>query len=219
MNLQSVIWVIAITLFLGGTGFPIPENPILLAGGYAVFKQITPPMQSLCLWFSAILLGDFLLFAVSHWFFTRAAVSALLKRFLGGERLDRYQMTFACWGGLMLFLARFTFGIRAVAYVAAGAARYPWLRFLAVDGLSVAVQVLLFVGVGYYAGEQVDWARASGEKIALLLGILALVTILVTWASWASIQTLSRVALNKTKVQAGDKLWSEKTRSSRAEKN
>jgi membrane protein DedA with SNARE-associated domain len=204
MNLQSVIWVIAITLFLGGTGFPIPENPILLGGGYALFKQISPPMRSLLLWFLAILLGDFLLFAISHWFFTRAGVSALLKRCLGAERLERYQMTFACWGGLMLFLARFTFGVRAVAYVAAGAAHYSWLRFLVVDGFSVAIQVLLFVGIGYYAGEHVEWARAGGEKIALLIGILALITILVTWVSWASMQKLSQMALNKTKAQAID---------------
>ena len=169
-----------------------------------MFKQISPPMRSLFLWFLAILGGDFLLFALSHWFFTRDAVSALLKRCMGTERLEKYQMTFACWGGLMLFLARFTFGVRAVAYVAAGAARYSWLRFLVVDGVSVAIQVLLFVGIGYYAGEHVEWARASGEKIALLLGLLALITILITWVSWASVQKLSQMALNKTQAQASD---------------
>ena len=98
----------------------------------------------------------------------------------------------------MLFLSRFTFGVRAVAYVAAGAAHYSWLRFLIVDGFSVAVQVLLFVGIGYYAGDHVEWAKAGGEKIALLVGILALVTILITWVSWASVQKLSRMAANKT---------------------
>ncbi len=197
MNLR-VTWVIAVTLFIGGMGFPIPENPVLLGGGYIVFKQVSPPIQSLCLWYLAILLGDLLLFALSYWFFTRAAVSGLLKRLLGEERFNRYQMTFACWGGLMLFLSRFTFGVRAIAYVAAGAAHYSWLRFLIVDGFSVAVQVLLFVGIGYYAGDHVEWAEASGEKIALLVGILALVTILITWVSWASVQKLSRMAANRT---------------------
>jgi membrane protein DedA with SNARE-associated domain len=204
MNFQSVIWVIAITLFFGGMGFPMPENPILLGGGYAVFRQISPPIQSLCLWYSAILLGDLFLFVFSYWFFTRDAISALLKRCLGKERLHRYQMVFACWGGLMLFLARFTFGIRAVAYVAAGAARYSWVRFLVVDGLSVAIQVLLFVGIGYYAGEKVELAKASGERIAWLLSIFALVSILVGWLSWACMQKLSRVALSKAEGKAGD---------------
>jgi membrane protein DedA with SNARE-associated domain len=204
MNVQSVSLMIALSLFLGGVGFPVPENPILLGGGYAIFKQISQPGLSLCLWYLAILCGDLLLFAMAYWFFTRPAISRLLRRYVGSKRMNDYQTAFSCWGGWMLFLARFTFGIRAVAYIAAGAAHYPWLRFIAVDGLSVAIQVLLFVGIGYYAGEQVDWARASGEKIGFILAILALISILVTWLSSASIQRVSGIAQNKAKAKSED---------------
>jgi len=181
MNVRSVIWVIALTLFLGGLGVPIPENPVLLGGGYAIHKQVCPTILSPCLWFLAILSGDLLLFAVARWIFSRPAISALLTRYLAEKRLNRYQRALACRGGLVLFLARFTFGLRAVAYIVAGAARYPWLRFVVVDGLGVAIQVLLFVGLGYCAGERIEWARATGGRIALLLGILVLVGTLVTW--------------------------------------
>jgi membrane protein DedA with SNARE-associated domain len=68
----------------------------------------------------------------------------------------------------------------------------------------VAVQVILFVGIGYYAGEQVEWARASGERIALILGVLSLIIILVTWLSSAYTKKLSRVALDKAKEASGD---------------
>ena len=70
------------------------------------------------------------------------------------------------WAGVstMGFPEPFTFGIRALVYLAAGAARYPWQRFLAVDGVSVAAQVLLFVGIGYYAGERIQWALSTGKK-------------------------------------------------------
>ena len=92
---------------------------------------------------------------------------------------------------MTLFLARFTFGIRALVYLAAGAARYPWQRFLVVDGVSVAIQVLLFVGIGYYAGEQTNWAQATGEKIALLLGICGLGGILISYIFSALLRKLS----------------------------
>jgi len=181
MKVESVFWAIALTLFLGGLGLPLPENPILMGGGYAIFKRVTPPATSLIAWYLAIVAGDALLFAVSHWFFTRPTVAAFLKRFGGAHRLEAYRKAFAVRGGWTLFLARFTFGFRAVAYIAAGAARYPWKRFLFVDGLSVALQVLLFVGVGYFAGEKIDWAEHAAHKIILFLGILATISLLVTW--------------------------------------
>lgn len=197
MNFQSVIWAIALTLFIGALGLPVPENPLLMGGGYAIFKQICPPAASLALWYLAIIIGDAILFAVSHWFFTLPALSALMKRFFSEKRLETYQKAFADLGGWTLFLARFTFGIRAVAYIAAGAARYSWKRFLLVDGLSVAIQVILFVGIGYFAGDRIEWAEDAGEKIILVLGILALVTILITWMSSSFLKRLSARSRNR----------------------
>jgi membrane-associated protein len=207
MNVRSVIWVVALTLFLGGVGIPIPENPVLLGGGYAIHKQISPPILGPCFWFLAILCGDLLLFAVACWLFTRPAISARLTRYVGARRLDRYRRALACWGGLVLFLARFTFGLRAVAYIVAGAARYPWLRFVIMDGLGVAIQVLLFVGIGYYAGGRIEWARAAGERVALLLGIFALFTLLVTWLFSATMKRLSTIAPErKPRLRGGQKV-------------
>jgi membrane protein DedA with SNARE-associated domain len=191
MRISSVTWVIAAALFLGGLGLPVPENPLLLGGGYAIFKKISLSVYSLFLWWLAIVCGDLLLFAAAHWVFTRRATSKLLSRYLSEKRLNKYRTAVAYRGALILFLARFTFGIRAVAYVAAGMAHYPWPRFLVVDGLSVAIQVLLFVGIGYYAGERVQWARATGEKVALLLGIFVLVAVVATLLASAVLKRLS----------------------------
>lgn len=191
MNMRSIFWAIALTLFLGGLGLPVPENPILMGGGYALYRQISSPVSSLCFWYLAIVCGDLLLFAAAYWVFTRPAFSTLLERYVGKRRLDKYQRAFARRGGWTLFLARFTFGIRAVAYIAAGAARYSWQRFVVMDGLSVAIQVILFVGIGYLAGERIEWAKATGERIALVLGILALISILITWASLVLVRRLS----------------------------
>jgi membrane-associated protein len=197
MNIESVFWAIALTLFLGGLGLPLPENPILMGGGYAIFKRVTPPAFSLIVWYLAIVAGDALLFAVSHWFFTRPTVAAFLKRVGGVHRLEAYRKAFAVRGGWTLFLARFTFGFRAVAYIAAGAAHYPWKRFLFVDGLSVALQVILFVGVGYFAGEKIDWAEHASHKIILFLGILAAISLLITWLA----SYLVRLVTDRTRLQ------------------
>jgi membrane protein DedA with SNARE-associated domain len=47
--------------------------------------------------------------------------------------------------------------------------------------VSVAIQVLLFVGIGYYAGERVELAKTASTKIALLLSLAAILTLIFTW--------------------------------------
>jgi membrane-associated protein len=192
INIRSAFWAITIYLFLGGLGIPVPENPALMGGGYALYKEISPSLISLCLWYLAIMAGDSCLFASAYWLFTRPALSGLLNRYVGRKKLEKYRAAFAQRAGWTLFLARFTFGIRALAYMAAGAARYPWKRFLAVDGLSVAIQVLLFVGIGYYAGEQTKWARITGERIALLVGAFALAGMIITYIFSLVLHRLSK---------------------------
>ena len=187
----SIIWIISIALFLGGIGLPIPENPLLMGGGYVIYIHGISPITSICLWYMAILLGDIILFGSVYWLLNRPACSSLLKKYIGEKRVNKYKAAFSSRGGITLFLARFTFGIRTVAYIAAGAAHYPWLRFLAVDGISVAIQVLLLVGIGYYAGGSIGWAESTGEKIAFSIAILALICILIMWGSSIAIKKLT----------------------------
>jgi hypothetical protein len=47
MSIRSVFWAIALSLFVGALGFPILENPILMGGGYVIFKQVSPPAATL----------------------------------------------------------------------------------------------------------------------------------------------------------------------------
>ena len=191
INRRSVFWAVAVLLFMGGIGVPVPENPALMGGGYALHKHLSPPLVSLFVWYLAIMVGDSLLFASAYWLFTRPRLSEILNRYVGGRRLEEYRSAFAGRAGWALFFARFTFGIRALVYLAAGAARYPWRRFLAVDGLSVAIQVLLFVGIGYYAGERTNWAQNTGEKIAFLLFVFAAAGIIVSYLSSVILKNLS----------------------------
>lgn len=191
MNIWSIIWAISFALFLGGLGLPVPENPVLVGGGYAIYQGLAPSIPGLCLWYAAIVCGDLVLFAVARWLFDRPSPSDWLKRWTGRRRFERYQRAFLSWGGWTLFLARFTFGIRAVAYFAAGAASYPWMRFVLVDAVSVAIQVLMFVGIGYYAGERVEWAKATSTRIALLLSIAAVLTLMFTWLYAALVRRIS----------------------------
>ncbi|MGB6282714.1 MAG: hypothetical protein WBG91_21095, partial [Syntrophobacteria bacterium] len=71
-------------------------------GGTPCTSYISPPFVSICVWYLAIMVGNSLLFASSHWLFTRPPLSTLLNRYVGRKRLEHYRIAFA------------------------GAARYPW---------------------------------------------------------------------------------------------
>jgi len=181
--IHSVHWGIALTLFAGGIGIPVPENALLIAGGYALYQKICPPVPAVVMWYTAILSGDVVLFLLMRWVFTRPSLSAFMNRFVKPDKLEKYKRAFSRHAAWTLFLARFTFGIRAVAYVAAGAANYPLRKFLAIDGLSVGLQIVLFIGVGYYGSGQIEWAKAAVHEIAILLTIFAVLSILASVAA------------------------------------
>ena len=180
---SSVLWGVTFSLYAGGVGIPLPENALIIAGGYAIYQGICPIAVSMSLWFAALICGDITLFLLVRWLFSRLAFSHILDRFVRPEKLEKYKKAFSRHGGWTLFLARFAFGIRAAAYVAAGAANYPFRRFLIVDSASVGIQLLLFIGIGYYGSGQIEWAKAAVHEIAILLAIFALLSVLVTVAA------------------------------------
>ena len=45
---NSVLWGITLSLYAGGSGVPVPENALLIAGGYSLYQEICPPADGLC---------------------------------------------------------------------------------------------------------------------------------------------------------------------------
>ena len=199
---HSVLWGIALSLFAGGLGVPVPENALLIGGGYAIYQNICPLLTSALIWFAALVLGDASLFLLMRWLFSRASLSAFMNRRIRPEKLERYKTLFSRHGGWTLFLARFTFGVRAAAYVAAGAAGYPFGRFLMVDGVSVGMQLLMFIGIGYYGSGQIAWEKAAVHEIALLLIVFAAISIIVSIAASVMIRRLTGRNPKKTGPRA-----------------
>ena len=192
MSIPYIVWAIGFSLFLGGVGLPIPENPFLIGGGYAISIGAAPALVSVIVWYVAICIGDFLLYSLAWLFFNHPKPATKIRRWLGAERLDSYQRAFAAHGALTLFLARFAWGVRFLAYVAAGAAHYPWKRFVIVDSVSVLVQVLLFVAIGYVAGDRMDLAQNAGHKLVVISGVITLVCIVLTWVSSVMMKRVPR---------------------------
>lgn len=195
---HSILWGIGLSLFAGGLGVPVPENALLIAGGFAIHQKVCLPLPGIAFWYGALILGDAALFVLMRWLFMRPSLSGFMNRRIPPEKLEKYKAAFFLHGGWTLFLARFTFGIRAAAYVAAAAAGYPLRKFLTVDSVSVGLQVFLFIALGYYGSGQIAWEKAAVHEIAILFTALAAASIVVSIVASVAIKRFAERKAQQT---------------------
>ncbi len=163
-------------LLAGGVGLPIPEELVLVSGGWAIWRGAADAPTLFAAALAAVVAGDLALYALG-----RAGVRFLVGAGIGDARLARAEAAFARSGPRLLFVARFVPGLRAAFLVAAGAARLPLAALLAADALAACLGVALWLFVGAHFGARIDAVRAilGGARLvaigaALLLALALL---------------------------------------------
>ncbi|HEY1692670.1 MAG TPA: VTT domain-containing protein [Polyangiaceae bacterium] len=166
MRLPEAIFLATLsTAFL-----PVPEEAALLAAGYAARRGDVSLAGALAPALLAVVAGD-----VTAYLVGRLLLARLLRTRIGRRIVpDRWRL----WGEAVVarsalravVVARFLVGLRGFVYFAVGHARYPFVRFLAVDVVAGALEVALLVGVGFAAGElRASVGAAIDACVAVLL--------------------------------------------------
>jgi len=156
-------------IFATGAGLPLPEDVALLGAGYLVHTGTTSLYPTIAVALVAVLAGDLFLY------FAGRRLGALAKP----ERLARAEAWFARWGTLAIVIARFTVGVRAAVYLAAGVLRIPLGRFLVVDALAALVNVPLLVILGRLFAVQLDRVAAHVAHIRwYVLGAVGVIVLI-----------------------------------------
>lgn len=153
---------------------PLPGDTLLLLGGvYAVRGE-----QSWVLVFLAIVVGSLAGAAVNHkvgwWLGSRAEK----KPFFGihPDQLHRLQERMRKVGTWLLLGNRFLPGVRALIFVAAGAAQMPLPRVLILGAISAVAHTAVVLALGAAVGGNLEKLEAivSRYQTAFLLALLAL---------------------------------------------
>lgn len=141
-------------LALCGCGIPIPEEvALVLAGVLSAHETLEPTLAfSACL--IGALLGDSIMYAIGRhfghaWLTQHPSVS----RFVDADKEGQLEHAVRRHGFKVLLLTRFLVGVRGPVYYAAGAAKVPYLRFLAWDTISATLVVGLVFGLAYKFGD------------------------------------------------------------------
>jgi membrane protein DedA with SNARE-associated domain len=162
-----------IAVFLPGIGIPpfVPEEAMIAVNAGLLVKF--PELRWYLAW-PATLIGVVSADAVLYWFgrlcgpqlFERPRIRKVLKP----ERLTRLQGGFDQHGFKILLTARMLAPIRAVAFIFAGAIKYPFHRFLLADGFFVAVAVsAIFFGSAWV----ITWLYQVGPWAVVAAAALA----------------------------------------------
>jgi membrane protein DedA with SNARE-associated domain len=162
---------LALALFLGPLGLPVPTGLLLIAAGAFARQGLMPLALVAGLGLGVTLLGD--------------AASYLLGRFAGGwvERLghgrraaawQRAQEQFRQRGGLALYATRVLLtALDMPTNLIAGSSRYSFRRFLAWDVAGRVTWLLLYGGLGYLFSSQWQAVTTLLSTYGLWVGVAA----------------------------------------------
>ena len=161
-------------LTLCGLGLPIPEDVVLLTGGYLVHRGITRYPVTLVVSLLGVVVGDNSLFFLGRHFGTR-----LVRYFSLGRgrksQIERIEAFMQRYGHRAIFYARFLAGLRALVYLSAGSFGVRPAVFLLYDLVGALISVPIVVTLGYVFGKQLELLvkyLGGFERLILIVAIL-----------------------------------------------
>lgn len=174
-----------VLLLLTGVGSPIPEDLVLLVGGYLVFTGVIGWPLTLTISLVGVVASDTMLYSAGRHLAWRPRKS-LEERVLSPARLRRVTRWFDRIGPMAVFAARLVPGTRALVFVTAGLRGLPASRFLIYDLVGALIWVPLLLFIGHHLGDRVgdlSAVAALTQDGSLWLAMFA-VTLLALWLVW-----------------------------------
>jgi len=156
------------------------ETSVITAGVLAASGRLSLPLVVVSAAVGAAA-GDNLAYLIGRRF-----GDPVTRRFFSSEksrqRLDWAQRQLNVRGGQLILVGRFIPGGRTVVTLTAGLLRYPWRRFVVLDGIAALIWALYAAALGYFGGRAFENAAWKGLLLALGVGFaIAGLTEAVRW--------------------------------------
>jgi membrane protein DedA with SNARE-associated domain len=172
-------WIVGV-LLLCGLGVPIPEDISLIVAGYLAYKGVFEVNKAFVACLAAVLVGDTFAFCLGRWFGRPLLATRWAHRYFTPRRQRRVRAYFRKFGSKVIFLARFTPGLRFSIFLSAGMLHLRPPVFFIYDALAAIISVPALVYLAWYFGGQIDrvvrFARNTehGILVALAVGLAVL---------------------------------------------
>ena len=164
-------------LLLCGIGMPIPEDIIIIIGGYlAYIGQINFLWAWIVLYLGATC-GDYILYWIGHKYGQDILSHRRMNRFFTPKRIHAINHYFHRYGNRTLFFARFMVGLRSTIFLSAGAFKISFRKLVLLNGSAAFCSVSFVLFLAYHFGDKLDqvviWFKRFEHVVLILVLLLA----------------------------------------------
>ncbi len=152
---------------------PLPEEIILLVGGYLIAGHIVNPYAMIAVSILGAIAGDTFIYYICH----RGSRFALKLRARAEKKFHRYIGWFRAHEGKAIFTTRFILGMRFISPVISGLLNVPWYTFVFYNSLAALIFVPLVSAIGYFFHDHID--RALSLTMVLKHNVTLIIIVLV----------------------------------------
>jgi len=169
---------IFLLLILGEIGFPFPEDATLILGGFLTAHGVIKPLPAFLVLYLGLLITDFSLYLVGRKYGRSVVEHKRFHKIISPDKLSKLEEKFRKWGGLVVFLGRHVWGLRAQIFLVAGVMKMSAIKFLLADGIAAFFTIALWGGIGYVGGNSLqilkkDLTRIEHIAVVVLVLLLA----------------------------------------------
>lgn len=185
-SINHPMWIYLILLgilLLCGFGLPIPEDIILISGGYLAYLQVIDLAVFMPLALIGVLAGDATMFFLGRKFGYQLLKKKFVRRFLSSKNLLKAEQAFEKYGDKIFFVARFLPGLRAPIYFTGGALRAKFYKFFIFDSAAAIFSVPIWILAAYFGGGYIESVIHVGKKVqhGILGSIILIVIVTFIW--------------------------------------
>jgi membrane protein DedA with SNARE-associated domain len=168
---------IFLILVLCGLGLPVPEETVLIGGGYLASSGFLDHYAVLAIGFLGVLVGDFIVFTIGWRWGSGVITHQYLQRVFTPRRMVKVRKYFRTHRDRTIFMARFLSGFRIAAFLTAGMMKMRARTFLSIDTLAAMISVPLFFMLGYFLHDHLQTLLNAIGNANRILTLLALILV------------------------------------------
>jgi membrane protein DedA with SNARE-associated domain len=160
-----------------GFGFPVPEDLLLLAGGYLIGAGVFGWPIALPAAVAGVLGSDLILFSIGQRMRTHRRLRRWMRPSRGRARPGPLARWVLHYGDFSVFMARLIPGTRVIVFIGSGLRDMPLRRFLAYDAVAAGIWVPFVLFLGAQIGEElggIDVLVSRISSVARWVLVLAL---------------------------------------------